>query len=141
MHEPKLRDHIPLPMGYKTTTEQSGDIPIESTIKKLGNHRALLVKKRGGKEELGLFDEKCGKFLTWLNEAMRSNGERTKTIRIVGEGNTDETRGMCFVATKVHGIVKMFEVRRDCIKNTHKVHSSKVCFDPMIWEPQQISPR
>lgn len=141
MHEPILRDHVPLPKGYRTTTEQSGDIPIKQTIKKLESYRILFVKEHGKEEGHLLFEQKCGKFFTWLNEATRSNGEKAKTIHIVGEGNTDKTRGMCFVAVKICGIVKMFEVHQDCIKNIRKVHSSKVCFDPRMWEPLQVSIR
>lgn len=130
MNEPLVRDHVPLPKGYKTTTEKRGDISITKTIKKLEGYRSSLAREHGTDDGKEIFEEKCGGFLRWLSEA--SEGE-AKTVHIVGEGNSANTWDLYIVAVKVRGIVRRFEVHKNCITNIRRTHPTQVRFEPVPY--------
>jgi hypothetical protein len=137
VHEPKIRDHIPLPPGFKTTTEQSCDVPVKSTIKKLEMTKKSLEKAGKKKEkELLKFNKKCGKFLNWLQESNYPANYKINTFRVIGIGNSDETKGMCVIAMRNRDGTCVFHIiYSECLENNRHVKSNDVMFEPLPFTP------
>lgn len=134
-HNNVSMDRVPLLKGYKEVPERIWSIPIDQTIKYLERYRCLLIKKRGSQEKgEDEFDGKCGKFLNWLQE-VRSSHEEVKDVSIVG---VHLKRRMYFVAVRVKGIVKMFQVRQRCVDETLTARASEPHFTPLPWTPERV---